>query len=156
MSTVGSFYISATVDYNNIIVESNESNNTAYRSLIVLPLLPDIAVSGGSILYGLQCEVNNQVSFTVKNIGTISTGSFTSDYNIYVNGTLTSTVSQQVSSLDPNEYQILSYPFITPATSDIYTFELIADDPDLIIELSELNNQSDFSRIFQPCLAFWN
>ncbi|MCF8371334.1 MAG: HYR domain-containing protein [Bacteroidales bacterium] len=153
LSVPGSCYISSTIDYYDIIVESNELNNTAYKTLIVIPLLPDIAVFGGNVLYGLQCQSNNEVNFTIKNIGLASTGNFNCDYNIYVNGIQSPSISQTIQNLDPNEDQILSFPFTTPTSTDVYKFELIADIPDLVTELSELNNHTDISLVFQPCQA---
>ncbi len=152
MNSTGDFFLSATVDFNNIVEEDQENNNTEYVTLIVKPALPDIVVAKAELASNLACFENNTVFFSIQNSGLVATGPFTSVLNFYVNGILQSSQPQIIQDLGPGSQTTRSFVFTPAAPDDLIGFELLNDPANEVAELSELNNDFDFETGFRPCL----
>ncbi|MEP6793612.1 MAG: CARDB domain-containing protein, partial [Saprospiraceae bacterium] len=148
-ASTGNTYISATVDYYNVVMEDNESNNTDIKFIQVRPLLPDMAVISGQVLSDAFCEADNQVTFIVKNYGTLASGTFNAVFQLYENNVLHATQTQILNSLLPQDQTTIIFPF-TPAFL-VDSFVLKVDVSNMVAEISELNNTYLFSYKFEPC-----
>lgn len=152
MNSTGDFFLSATVDFKNIVEEDQENNNTEYLTLIVKPAMPDIVVAKAELASNLACFENNTVFFSILNSGLVATGPFTSVLNFYVNGILQSSQSQIIQDLGPGGQMTRSFVFTLTAPGDLIGFELFNDPANEVAELSELNNDFDFETGFRLCL----
>ncbi|MEP6795288.1 MAG: CARDB domain-containing protein, partial [Saprospiraceae bacterium] len=151
LNTVGTSYISATVDYYNTVVEQFETNNTAYVFFKVLPALPDLVAGRGSVLSHLLCKPGNEVVFGVGNNGMVAAYNFNAIFDFYENNVLQQTQTVIVPSLLPGKNISLAFPISLVTASD--SFALRVDDPNIIEELFETNNNSGFHYVFEDCKA---
>ncbi|HZV44372.1 MAG TPA: CARDB domain-containing protein, partial [Saprospiraceae bacterium] len=149
-NTVGSTYISATVDFFNGVAEDNESNNSRSIPIQVHPPLPDITPTQGWVSTDYQCETAS-VSFRIDNTGGIPTGGFNTVLEIYQGSTLETSFTQTVSSIPALCYTYVTFVF-DPQFSGEYHFNLYCDTmPSVVTELSEVNNSLSMTHFFQPC-----
>jgi len=149
-NTVGSTYISATVDFFNGVAEDNESNNSRSIPIQVHPPLPDITPTQGWVSTDYQCETAS-VSFRIDNTGGIPTGGFNTVLEIYQGSTLETSFTQTVSSIPALCYTYVTFVF-DPQFSGEYHFNLYCDTmPSVVTELSDVNNSLSMTHFFQPC-----
>ena len=130
----------AKADHYNSIAESNESNNTGNRFIIVFRSLPDITISS------LTTEKNTYdngetitVTATIKNNGNYSAGSF----YVRLSSDL-GTNNRYISSLDVGSTTTVTYTYTAPVYSSNHsiTFTVNADYNSRITESNENNNTS--------------
>jgi len=148
-NTPGTTYISATVDYYNILNESSEINNSVATVINVVPNQPDIIPVGLGISNYYQC-FQSEVVARIFNAGATATGNFSARLNVYYNNVLEFTSLQPVSSIQGRCTETVSFLF-SPLNIGNYTFEVISDYDSIINESSEINNNLIVPYTFQQC-----
>ncbi len=66
---VGTYYITAFADANDVLVESSENNNLGSSTIRVKPRTPDLTPTGRSLGSNYLCNASSSQSFSIKNIG---------------------------------------------------------------------------------------
>ncbi|MFD2726702.1 CARDB domain-containing protein [Hyunsoonleella rubra] len=151
-NTSGSFSICAFADAQLIITESFENNNYDCAVIYVDPILPNLGVVRGPPRT-VPCIDNapTEVTFTLSNANTVDTGAFTTLVNVYLDGSLIQTITENVSGIDADDTYSFTEPF-SYSTAGAYEFELIADSNNDIDEFDETNNTITFSQTVSNCI----
>lgn len=150
---VGTTYLRTNIDATNVVVESNESNNSCLQYISVCAPVPDI-YAGANVLYGpyYQCVPYNY-NFFIYNIGCVPTGPFSAQVTVFNHATgSTTTFPFTVSGIGASSYTLVNVPFNYPNTGD-YTFTLSADIGNIVTELSETNNVWTQTVSVYSCIA---
>jgi subtilase family serine protease len=133
----------AIVDALNSIAETNEDNNREERTITVLQAQIDLIITSFSVSPEQPVQGGNtQISVVVKNQGISPSGPFVVQWKPSSSGLSTpgpSTLSQQVSNLDPSDEIKLTFEFSYP---DFGNFMSVASvDPlNAVAESNEANN----------------
>jgi len=140
----GTYYIFASADTNNEVVEASESNNTS--SFASVKVGPDLAVSSlsapSSIATGVSVNVNN----TIVNQGGGSAGGSTARFYLSSNATVHPTDpvvgSRTVGPLSPGQSDATAVAILIPSGTAPGSYWLIAvaDDGNAVTETNESNN----------------
>lgn len=151
----GQYSLCAQVDGANLIQESYEMNNAQCAQFNVYANFVDIVPGGGPSGTSYDCGVNG-VSFRVYNTGTLSSGPFDVEVEVYHNAvyqtTLTHSITNILSAFSQYNYTDFSVPF-TPSGTGNYTFVLKCDAPlNQVSESLESNNQATYGLNLIPCL----
>jgi subtilase family serine protease len=166
----GTFNGTVTLDSTHVVSEVNENDNTAPTTFVIPAATIDLTITNTSIQEENECgrecdlrgnplthpaltlgplsgtvtqEVPSTVFVTVKNIGNSPSGSFVTSWNpsalsIIVPGK--QTLTQEVSSLGPDESRTLEFPFTYPKTGHFRSVAF-ADAFNTVKETNESNNQ---------------
>jgi hypothetical protein len=150
----GTYYIGAIADYNNLLVETNEGNNSSGPVQITVtgPSSPDlteyVSMSVTTIVAGAAATVD---AYAI-NRGSVTSGSSTAgiylstDANITTSDTLLTTVGS--SALSPNgvsgyvDYHAVSVTLAANLAPGTYYIGAIADYNNVLVETNEDNNAS--------------
>ena len=149
--SAGFFFSKVTIDSTNLVLETNEFNNTSYIGVTVVPPLPDLQVTDISFSPASPVAGNNvHVAVTVKNAGYASTGAnFTVSWKP---GLLSPTQSQQVGALATGASTVVGFDYIYQF-GGVYGTTATADSNNVIPELFEFNNSSNASVAVQGSTA---
>jgi len=130
--------IKVVVDPENAIVEVNENNNQASRSIYVYPLLPDLTPT--SIGFSGRTPAVNQmitISANIKNIGGVSASNVLVSF--FVDGQLIESVTiAKIDGKGGSKTASISYSFTTPGWHKVC---VVADPDNSIVEADENNNR---------------
>ena len=139
----GSYYLIAKADADNVVLESNESNNTYARGFSVGPDLivwkigaPSIAAPGTTVA----------VTFTIQNQGATGAPASTLEFfwstNISLEASDPSLGTTGVGALAPNGTQSGQMALQIPSDATLGTYYIFAkiDSPDAVAEAKESNN----------------
>ncbi|RIA10584.1 putative secreted protein (Por secretion system target) [Flavobacteriaceae bacterium MAR_2010_72] len=152
-NTAGTYQICAQADGTYLIEESNEYNNTDCITIKVRPNTIDIVPNGGPNGSAFLCS-DPTPSFSVKNIGGIASGPFTSSVIVLFGGNEVYTHTEEVASLNPQEVHSFSigYSYLETGT---YDFILECDIPvasaGVVNESDELNNVGNYTAEIIAC-----
>lgn len=149
----GTYYIVIMADHNNQIVESNENNNSRYKSINVVGL-PDLVIKpspGVPILHPLMVKRGYPItlsSWTVQNQGTAAAGPFYNGYYLSTTATITSSdvkIGFNYNSVGLSaglEHTWGSVTLIIPYSTvpGTYYFGILVDDFNHVTESNENNN----------------
>ncbi|QAA83004.1 BspA family leucine-rich repeat surface protein [Aequorivita sp. H23M31] len=140
----GTYYITALADAGSVVEEASENNNLGTARIKVNPPLPDITPYGsGRIPSQYLCTAGTSQSFSIRNIGYVSTDYFDNTIDVYFNDTLIHTYVRSVTNIDPGQMASVSIP-INYENLGRYKFVLNCDVPDIVVELNENNNSSSY------------
>lgn len=162
--SLGTQTLTACIDQENLIIESNERNNCMSTTFMVEEALPDLTIINTSIepnYPNLIVDETVQFSSSVYNQGTLQSENFDAVLYIDINNDNTRDVSEiiPVTNLGISEETTLEYLWTAPLTDERYqthAFFFCADPYDLITESNEDNNCSipnEFTTEMGPDLA---
>ncbi|OGP73264.1 MAG: hypothetical protein A2W09_08295, partial [Deltaproteobacteria bacterium RBG_16_50_11] len=141
----GSYYIIARADADNMVVETNEDNNTKYSTSIKIG--PDFTVTALTAPTTAGAGTSISVTDTTKNSGAGDAGASTTRFYLSTDSTLDSTDtllngSRAVPALAAGESSSGTASALIPAGTPAGTYYIIAkaDGDDLIPETNETNN----------------
>jgi len=151
---LGVYTICSYADANFEVAESSEGNNNDCESVIVVPPLPDIATSGGSIATQFQCFSPTINNVSATNIGYVPTGEFDYEIEVFYEGELQTTLTGLVDNLNPNEAVSIPIGFAMENLG-VYTYSAKFDLPlpnGEVEEISEANNVGNYTREIVECM----
>lgn len=161
-NTIGNTYIRSMADATNQVDElcNAEGNNDAFTNVVVLPNAPDIAPANllPAYFYANQCQGIAPVSFLVRNLGGVPTGTFTARLTVLRNGVVETTLTQSVANINPLWETTVSFNYTYSGFSGLYTFTLDCDVPNAVVEYNEGNNGTSYQVQVNPCdpdLTVW-
>ncbi|WJJ98091.1 CARDB domain-containing protein [Algibacter luteus] len=152
----GKYLICAYADANLEIEEGSEANNYDCAEIRVAPILPDLKAISGPSQNTCTEIAPSLISFSISNSETVASGAFTAIVNIYFDGSLIQTVTENISNLDAGAIYNFDEPF--SYNSGSYAFELIVDSNNDVAESNESNNLVTFNQSITTCipnLAFY-
>lgn len=136
-STAQTLTLTATADFDNRVVESDETNNTRTATVsIIVPTFPDLIIS--ALTPGQPSYITGSgatATATVMNQGNAAAGSFYVSLN---DGSTTQTY--YVNSLAAGASATASFNFTSPATAQTLTLTAAADYDNRVVERDETNN----------------
>ncbi len=139
----GSYYLIAKADADDVLLESNESNNTYARGFSVGP---DLVVSTVSVPAAAAPGATITATYTVKNQGTTAAGASTLEFfwstNISLEAGDPSLGTTGVGSLVPNGTQSGQFALQIPTDATLGTYYIFAksDSANAVGESKESNN----------------
>lgn len=149
LTAPANYTLKVTADYNNAIAELNENNNTVTQSVSVLESIAELTVTGLSAPSPWTEGQTKTVSFTVRNNGTIASGTFGVNISLFSGSTVVANLKNvSVSGLAEsgnrsfNESVTIPKGLNVPAT---FTLKVTADYDDVVAELDENNNTASTS-----------
>ncbi|WP_165917299.1 CARDB domain-containing protein [Flaviaesturariibacter aridisoli] len=161
-NSIGSTYIRSLADAANDVDElcNGESNNSSYTGVVVLPNAPDIAPANllPSYFNANQCQGIPNVSFLVRNLGGLPTGSFNARLTVLRNGVVETTLTQPVGNINPLWETTVNFNYVYSGLTGVYTFTLDCDVPNAISEYNEGNNGASYQVQVAACnpdLTVW-
>lgn len=134
-SKLGSHELCVLVDCDNVIVESNETNNEYCEIVAVETPDPDISISIVALKTVGYVDEENILGVKVANIGLTSAGSF--NVTLEANGTLLG--EQNIPSLDAGTSTEMEFAW-TPTESGKHELTATADSKEEVEESDETNN----------------
>lgn len=143
----GDYYIISYIDYQEMVVESNEANNHTAHPLYVSPPLSDLDMSFLSTTSTAMPGDTITIRGTVQNRGVaISPNSYVNYYfsldDSYDSGdSLIATLA--VPNINPNQWHGQNFSYVVPSNLAYGRYHIIAyvDLVDTVTENSELNNE---------------
>lgn len=144
----GNFTTVATVDTENTVDETNESNNLAIQDVTVLADLPDLVITSFTILPAQPVQgVDAKVNIRVKNQGSHAAGPFVVQWK---SDRLAPTgPSTQISALAAAAFVDVKFDYAFPAAGD-YTSVATVDTDLSVAEWNEDNNIQILAVNVQP------
>ena len=141
----GSHYIIAKADADDVVLESLEGNNTAWRKFSVGP---DLVVTAFDVPSVGTPGTPVTASYEVKNQGAVGAPASVLEFYWSTNTTLdandTVLASTNIGPLGPNAAQSGQLPLVIPSDATLGTYILFAraDSTNTVVEASETNNTS--------------
>ena len=152
-AVVGTYYITGLADAGFVVVESSENNNLGTATIRVNPRIADITPSGsGRLSSRYLCTASNTTSFGIKNIGHIATGAFNNTIDVYHEGIYERSFTDlPIININAGATSSVSIAFEYTKIGR-YSFELNCDVPDIVLEISETNNISNYYMDILECM----
>jgi hypothetical protein len=145
----GIYNLCATADANNVVSESNETNNSTCTYLNVVNPSLDlsiIGVSGGSFY---ACSVPTSISFNAYNYGTLAASNVSYKIVVQKNAVLVDSFGGSI-SFAPNNYAGANIPYIFNGI-DTYKVVVTLDTANAFNEANESNNSGTNTTYFVAC-----
>jgi subtilase family serine protease len=143
----GTYYILFAADYQNVVSESNETNNVSATTVTIVAPNVDLIVSQASLSsYSMSAGTTISASASVYNQGNTAAASSNVGYYISLDATLSSgdvllgTSTGGALSAGANNYPTASLTIPTAATPGTYYILFAADYLNQVTESSETNN----------------
>jgi len=142
VTVAGAEVLTATVDPDDVLDETNETNNTATRNLAVTALKPDLVVQADDITHTPAAPgvgEDTTIRLTVRNVGPVGAGSFGI---ALMRGTTTLTTRTKASLGAGQSYSTtISWTFPT-GSYDPVELAVVVDPANSVEELDESNNRA--------------
>lgn len=143
----GDFTTIATVDSDNTVNETNESNNVEILAVTVLADLPDLVITNFTINPEEPVEgLNATINITVKNQGTLPAGGFVVQWKS--DQFAPTGPSQHVAGLGPGQSTTVSFDYAFPRPGNFTTMATV-DSSNTVQESNERNNLEILSTTVQ-------
>jgi subtilase family serine protease len=137
--------VTATADLNNVVAESNESNNTKTDSWTVTAILPDLEISS---LTGTISATGGSFNATVLNSGAASAGASVLKMTLRKGTTVIATQNFAVPTLASGVSHSQAYTITMSVPSGTYTLTAYADTNGVVTESNESNNTKVITKSF--------
>jgi hypothetical protein len=149
----GTYNICVNADANNVLAESNESNNASCGTINVLPNLSDIAIQNATNGSEYICNNPNGIYISLANTGAGSTGTFDVKTIIDFNGNPVDSFLNPIVNMAGLTYSTVNIPYSFNQLG-IYTLRIYADAPlpnGNVTELNENNNYAVYNFTTLDC-----
>ncbi|MCK6691757.1 MAG: PKD domain-containing protein [Thermoanaerobaculia bacterium] len=144
-SSTGFVFVQAQADYGDVNDECHEFNNLSTTFVDVSSAIADIVPVSWNV-YNPNLPLCNTHAFIyrIQNNGGAATGFFGAKLEVWSNGMLQHEDTQPVASISANSFTYHAFTYTFPSAGD-YTLILRCDEPDIVEEYDEGNNE--FTRV---------
>jgi len=129
-------------DCNNVVVESNETNNDAVASVNILAAQPDITITS---LKADKSSYAGGETITVKAVVKNKGNKAADDFDVSLTATGMDKQTKALSGMDAGDSKTLTYTYTAPSGSSGTSIDFLAfaDCNDVVDESNENNNKAE-------------